>query len=278
MQELKLHRPIVDFDIESTGTDPATARIVQLAVVKTMPDGQIDIRKMIIDPGVPIPKLASDIHGITDEVIAEMKLKGPVYKFADVAQAIYKFIDGCELRGYNIRNYDIPLLAEEFARAGIDFWFEGAMFPKPDVLVFDAMVIFKKKEERTLTAALKFYCDKDIENAHDALADVYAAQEVFLSQVTHYEDLNAMTPAELHEYCKMDNRVDLSGFFVRKEDGRVYFSGGKYKDQKVADVFMTKEGMSYYHWMIEKGSFTSNTLRHAREMYGMIHPPQQVQQ
>jgi len=272
MPELKLHRPICDFDLETTGTNPASARIVQIAIKKTFPNGIVDIRKMIIDPECNIPKEASDVHGITNELIEEMRLQGPVYKFSDIAKAIYGFIDNCELRGYNIKDYDIPLLAEEFARAGIDFWGNDEYFPKKDVLIFDGKVIFFKKEERTLTAAVKFYCAKELIDSHDALVDLEASQDVFLAQIDRYEDLSKMTPVELHEFCKTDNRVDLSGSFVRKEDNRVYFTFGKHKDKKVSDVFMTDH--SYYNWMIDKGEFTSDTKRHARMMYAMIHNPQ----
>lgn len=274
MQELKLTRPLIDIDFETTGTNPATCRVVSVAATKTMPDGTIDVRSMIIDPCCDIPTAASDVHKITNEVLAEMKLKGKVYTFADIAKSMYAFVDGCDFRGYGIIDFDIPVLAEEFARAGIDFWGNGEQFPKPGTLYFDGMVIFKKMEERTLTAALQFYCGIHLTEAHEAMADLMASKQVFLAQIKHYEGLDEMPLEDLAAFCKRDNRVDLSGFFIRKDDNRVYFAFGKHKDKKVADVFMTDH--SYYNWMIEEGAFTSDTKRHARTMYAMIHNPQQV--
>lgn len=276
MQELKLTRPIVDIDLETTGTDPATCRIVQIAMVKTLPDGTTDAREMIIDPCCDIPKEASDVHGISNEVLAEMKTREKVYTFNEVAKPIYNFIDGCDFRGFGIIDFDIPVMAEEFYRASIDFWGDDAQFPKPDALFLDGMVIFKKMEERTLTAALKFFCNEEMVNAHEAMADVLASQKVLLAQTQRYPELQGKSVAEIAEFCKRINRVDLAGKFERKEDGRVYLTFGKHKGKKVAELLQTPEGISYYQWFKEKGEFTYNTKRHFTDMYDMIYAPKKV--
>lgn len=260
---LQLKRPLIWFDQESTGVNTTVDRICEIAFIKQMPDGTLDKRQMIIDPGISIPKQASDIHGITDEVIAKLKADGKAPLFSKVAPNIFKFIQGCDVAGYGIINFDIPMLSEEFARCGIQW-------PEPDMKALDNMNIFKKKEERTLKAALKFYCGKELKDAHEALADIEASMEVIDGQLDKYSDLKELSFDELCAYSKMDDRLDLNGFFVKNEDGKVVFNVGKHKNSPVAEVFKTDH--SYYNWIM-KSDMSADTKRHAQSMYERINPP-----
>lgn len=250
-------RPIVGIDTETTGTNVATDRIVQLSAIKIMPDGSANARNMILDPEMPIPKNASDIHGISDAVIAELKAKGKVYTFKEAAPNIYKFLSGCDLLTFNGNHFDIPLLAQEFFRAGIE------TFPEQGTKSLDPSVIFKKMEERTLSAALKFYCGETLENAHDAMPDTIAAIKVLIGQVNKYEHLQGMTVDQLHvESSYNPNAVDLAGNIVLDEKGVPIINFGKHKGKPVLSTLATDKG--YYNWM--QNNMTADTLKHIKRI------------
>jgi DNA polymerase III subunit epsilon len=253
---LHLKNPIAFFDLEATGTNISTDRIVEFSVVKVHPDGKEEILTKKINPTIPIPKEVSLIHGIYDEDIKD----APTFK--DVAKELYKFLEGADLAGFNVLKYDIPLLVEEFLRAGIDFDIE-----KKSLL--DAQKIFHMMEKRNLTAAYQFYCDKKLENAHSAEADTIATYEIFKAQIAKYEgkeveDLlgNKLGVIEndvkkLHALFN-EKMVDLAGRFIFNENGVECFNFGKHKGKTIEQVL--KEEPGYYDWMM-KGDFPLDTKR-----------------
>lgn len=240
---LQLNRPIVFFDIESTGTDPVKDRIVELSMLRVAP-GMVETSfHVLLNPGMPIPREASAIHGITDEDV----LGKPT--FAEVAKEIARFIEDSDLGGYNCLRFDIPMLAEEFYRAEVPIDLKSRK-------VVDVQVIFHKREQRTLTAAYSFYCGKDLPNAHSADADTRATYEVLLGQLERYPDLPG-TVAELDEYTHFGRNVDFAGRFVYDDRGRELFNFGKHRGKTVEEV-LTMEP-SYFDWMM-KGDFAKDTL------------------
>lgn len=235
---IKLERPLVFFDLETTGLKP-TDRIVSISVLKIFPDGQREGKSAIVNPEMPIPKNVSDVHGITDEMVKDKPM------FKQIGKSLYAFIDNCDIAGFNNNMFDNVILCEEFGRLGLEF-------PKEGVLSVDACAIFKKMEQRTLSAAYKFYCDKNLDDAHTSDADTIATYEVFVEQVEKYEELKGKTLVEIAEFCKMDNRVDLAGKVIKNEAGEYLFNFGKHKDQKVLD------NSSYAEWMLVN-DFSENT-------------------
>ncbi len=243
-----LTRPIIFFDLETTGTDFVSDRIVQISVLKLFPDKSEDIRTRLVHPGRPIPKGAIDIHGITDDDVRDQP------KFREIAKGLFRFICGCDIAGYNSNNFDIPFLVEEFARCGIEF-------PEEGTKLIDICTIFKRKEERTLTAAYKFYCDKILENAHNAEADVRATLEVFRGQLERYADLNTATLEELHAFCNREGIVDYARKLAKNEAGEAVFNFGKHKGEPVLSQ------PDYVQWMIE-GDFPEGTKMILRKLIG----------
>ena len=241
---LNLTRPLAFFDLETTGINTNTDRIVEISILKIMPDGaQLTLTRRI-NPERPIPPEVSKIHGITDEDVKDM----PTFKQA--AKEFANFIGGADLAGYNSNKFDIPMLVEEFLRAEVDFSIEGRK-------MVDVQNIFHKKEQRTLSAAYKFYCNKEIENAHSAEADIKATYEVLLGQLERYPDLQNDV-AFLHEYTSRNSNVDLAGRIVYNAKGIEVFNFGKHKDKPVTEVFTIEP--SYYDWMM-KGEFAYDTKR-----------------
>jgi len=251
MVEFNLDRDIVFFDIESTGLNVLKDRIVQLALIKYPHDGTPPIeREYMVDPQVPISKEAMDVHGITPDM-----LRGkPV--FADVAKEVFDFIGASDLGGYNSDRFDLPMLTEELFRSGYDLNVEGRR-------TIDVQKIFYKMEPRTLKAALKVYCDKDLEGAHDALADVRATVEVLAGQMAKYDGVDYtdgdgfVTKAPIkndiqaiHEFISDNRVVDFTQRLRRDYKGEIVFNFGKYSNQRVSDVF--KRDKNYYHWIIQK--------------------------
>jgi DNA polymerase-3 subunit epsilon len=236
---LRLTHPLVFFDLETTGTDFVADRIVQIAVLKVFPDNAEESRARLINPGIPIPKAASDIHGITDDDVRNQP------HFGEIAKSLFDFLSGSDLAGYNSNNFDIPFLVEEFARCGI-------AFPQEGTRLIDVCTIFKRKEERNLAAALKFYCGKTLENAHNAEADVRATREVFDGQLERYRDIAALSLDELHAYCNRGDHVDYARKLAKNESGEIVFNFGKYKGQPVAAQ------VDYATWMLG-GDFPEGT-------------------
>lgn len=255
--KLNLKRPLAFFDLEATGVNVASDRIVEISVLKAMPDGTEEVKTLKINPTIPIPLETSLIHGIYDEDIKNV----PTFK--DVAQEIADFIGDADLAGYNSNKFDIPMLMEEFLRAGTDFDIENRRF-------VDVQNIFHQMEQRTLKAAYKFYCNKEIVNAHSAEADIRATYDVLLAQIEKYKDVNyedkkgnISQPVTndieaLHTFTNLNKPVDFAGRMVYNEDEVACFNFGKHKGKPVFQVF--DEETSYYGWMMN-GDFPLYTKR-----------------
>lgn len=240
--KLKLNRPIVFFDLETTGTHIMHDRIVEISLIKVMPDGSEVERTRRINPEIPIPAEASAIHGIYDEDVASEPT------FRQVAASLAQLMSGCDIAGFNSNRFDIPLLDQEFTRAGINFDICAARF-------IDVQTIYHKREPRTLVAAYRFYCDKNLEDAHSAAADTRATLEVLKAQLERYEDLPTEVDA-LSEYASNNRNVDLMGRLVYDDKRREVINFGKYKGQIAEEVLARDPG--YYSWIMQ-GDFTQNT-------------------
>ncbi|HJZ40108.1 MAG TPA: 3'-5' exonuclease [Bacteroidales bacterium] len=243
---LNLRNPLIFFDLETTGIDIATDRIVELSFLKIYPNGEEESKTMRINPTVPIPAKVTAIHGISDEDVKDSPT------FSEVARSLTRVFEGCDFAGYNSNKFDIPLLAEEFLRCDVDIDLKKRKF-------IDIQVIFHKKEQRTLSAAYKFYCDKNLEDAHSAEADTRATYEVLKAQLDRYQDL-ANDMDELSKFSSHNRNVDFLGRIVYDDDGTEVFNFGKYKGQPVEEVL--KKDPGYYGWMMN-GQFplyTKNVL------------------
>lgn len=240
--ELILKRPIVFLDLETTGTNVGSDRIVEIALLKIFPNGSKDSRLHKVNPTIPIPEETSKIHGIYDKDIKD----APTFK--ELAAELNTFLGGADLAGYNSNKFDIPLLIEEFTRCNIDF----------DILsrkLIDVQNIFHKMEQRTLSAAYKFYCNKELINAHSAESDTLATYEVMLAQLDKYEVLKNDIDF-LSQFSSITKNVDLGGRIVFNDKNEEVFNFGKYKGRLVVEIF--KSDTSYYDWMM-KGDFPTNT-------------------
>jgi DNA polymerase-3 subunit epsilon len=242
--QLKLSRPLVFFDLETTGINIAKDRIVEISLLKVYPNGNKEMITKRVNPQIPIPLEASKVHGIYNEDVENEPT------FAELAGEIYEFIKDCDLAGYNSNNFDIPLLAEEFLRAGVEADFST-------IKKIDVQVLFHKKEPRNLAAAYKFYCDKDLENAHSAQADVTATYEILNKQVEIYEDIQPEVDF-LEKYTMHKKKADLSGRLIFNSKGEIVFNFGKHKGKPVAEVL--RKEPSYYAWMMQ-GDFPQYTKK-----------------
>ena len=247
---LELTRPIAFIDLETTGTNVAADRIVELAIVKIMPDGSRVTKRKIINPGIPIPKSSSDIHGITDEMVKD----APTFKQS--ANEIKQFLENCDLGGYNSNRFDVPVLMEEFLRAELDV-------DLSDRRMVDVQHIFYQMEPRTLSAAYRFYCQKDLENAHSAEVDINATIEVLEAQLGRYDKLGKTVDSIL---CTIgeDKIVDYARRFCFDDKGVEVFNFGKFKGKPVIDVL--KAEPQYYDWMM-KGDFPNHTKKKLTELF-----------
>jgi len=234
IMKLNLTKPCVFFDLETTGINVTTDRIVEIALLKVFPDGHEETRHYLINPTIPIPANVSKIHGIYDKDVADKPI------FAHIAKEIARFIQNCDLGGYNSNKFDVPLLAEELLRADVDFDFKKVRF-------VDVQVIFHKMEQRTLSAAYKFYCEKDLEDAHSALADTKATFEVLKAQVDRYPDVQNDFNY-LAEFSSHTQNVDFAGRFIYDKNGVEVFNFGKHKGVPVEEVLKSEPG--YYNWMM----------------------------
>lgn len=242
--KLNLKRPLVFFDLETTGVDTAKDRIVEISMVKVMPDGEEIVRTRLINPQMHIPEDATAVHGITDEDVKDQPT------FAQIAKSLSQFIEGCDFGGFNSNRFDLPMLVEEFLRAGVDVDFKNRKF-------IDVQNIFHKMEQRTLVAAYKFYCDKDLTDAHSAEADTRATYEVLKAQLDRYSELQNDVAA-LAEFSSRGETVDYAGRIVYNDKGEEVFNFGKYKGVKVCEVFQREP--SYYGWMMN-GDFPLYTKK-----------------
>jgi DNA polymerase III subunit epsilon len=248
---LTLTKPIAFFDLETTGLSIAKDRIVEIAIVKLMPDGSREEKSSYIDPEMPIPEEATAIHNITNEMVKGKPL------FKQLAQGIKAFIEGCDIGGYNSNRFDIPVLAEEFIRAGIDI-----DFSKRNLI--DAQHIFYKMEPRSLTAAVKYYCKTELDGAHSALNDTKATVDVFLAQTEMYKESLGHNIDTLLDFIGRDEIVDYARCFVYNDKKEIVFNIGKHKGKKVTDVLKQEPG--YYDWM-QKSDFTLHTKKKLHEIY-----------
>lgn len=240
--KLNLRRPLVFFDLETTGINITKDRIVELSYIKVLPDGS-DVRKTIrVNPGMHIPEQATAVHHITDEDVKDKPL------FKEIAKTLAKDFEGCDFAGFNSNRFDIPLLMEEFLRAGVDFDISKRKF-------IDIQTIFHKMEQRTLTAAYKFYCDKDLDNAHSANADTEATYEVLQAQLDRYPNLENNVDF-LSKFSSQNRNVDLAGRIILNDNNVEVFNFGKYKGQPVEEVLKRDSG--YFGWMMQ-GDFPQNT-------------------
>ena len=247
---LQLKKPLAFIDIEATGSNVAIDRIVEIAIIKQLPDGSRTIKRKIINPEIPIPQVVCDIHGITDEMVKN----APTFK--QCAQELKQFLDGCDLSCYNAYRLDIPMLVEEFIRAGVEFEMKNRK-------LVDVQKIFHQMEQRTLSAAYKFYCNKALENAHSAEVDAAATAEILNAQLEKYPQLGNNIDSILKAIGD-DNIIDFARRFIFDDKGKEVFNFGKHKGRPIADVL--KAEPQYYDWMM-KGEFPMNTKQKLTEIY-----------
>ena len=233
--KLQLSRPLCFLDLETTGINISKDRIVEIALLKLLPDGTKEERLWLINPERSIPAEAAKIHGITDEKVAD----APTFK--EVSKAVYYFIKDCDLAGFNSDRFDIPLLVEELLRAEIPLDFKKTK-------TVDVQTIFHKMEQRTLSAAFAFYCNKNLENAHTAMADTKATHDVLMAQLERYEAALEGNIDFLSTFTKYRKTADFAGFIVFDEEDQECFGFGKYKGQKVVDVLEKDTG--YLGWIL----------------------------
>jgi DNA polymerase-3 subunit epsilon len=231
--ELKLNRPLCFFDLETTGIDVSKDRIVEISIFKVFPNGTTESKTWLVNPTIPIPAQASAVHGITNEKVANEPT------FNELASQVHNMIKDSDLGGFNSDRFDIPLLAEELLRAGVDFDMKNRVS-------IDVQTIFHKKEERTLSAAYKFYCNASLENAHSAEADTIATYEVLKAQLDRYDDLEN-DAKWLSEFTTRKKSVDFAGFIALNNEGKEIFTFGKNKGQLVEEVLEKEPG--YYGWI-----------------------------
>jgi DNA polymerase-3 subunit epsilon len=242
--ELKLKRPVVFLDLETTGINVSADRIVEISLLKVTPDGKEQWMTSRVNPEMPIPPKVTAIHGISDSDVVDSPT------FGEIAKNVAAFMEGCDLAGYNAVKFDIPVLAEEFLRTNVDFNFSKRKYVDPQV-------IFYKREQRTLAAAYQFYCKKDLKNAHSAKADTQATYEVLKAQLDMYNDLDNDIE-KLATYSAFNNNVDFAGRIILDENGVEIFNFGRYKGKAVEEVF--RDDPNYYSWMMN-GDFPLYTKR-----------------
>ena len=245
---LQLTKPLAFIDLETTGVNLATDRIIEIAIVKVLPDGKRSVKRKLINPQIPIPKQSSDIHGITNEMVKD----APAFK--EVAHELKQMLDGCDIAGYNSNRFDIPMLVEEFLRAEVDFDMKGRR-------LLDVQNIFHKMEQRTLSAAYRFYCNKMLDGAHSAEVDATATHEILIAQLQRYPDLGTSVESVL-KLIGEEAIVDFARRFIM-ENGVEIFNFGKYKGKAVADVLRNEP--QYYDWMM-KGDFPQYTKQKLTEI------------
>ena len=240
--ELNLRNPLIFFDLETTGVNITKDRIVEISYIKVFPNGQEQEKTIRVNPGMPIPPEATAIHHITDEDVKDKPL------FKDIAKDLSHVFEGCDIAGFNSNRFDIPLLMEELLRAGVNFDISKRKF-------IDIQTIFHKMEQRTLVAAYKFYCNKDLNDAHSASADTRATYEVLKAQLDRYSSLENDVDY-LSKFSSQNRNVDLAGRIVLNDQNVEVFNFGKYKGQPVEEVL--RRDIGYFGWMMQ-GDFPQNT-------------------
>jgi DNA polymerase-3 subunit epsilon len=248
--EISIKNPLVFIDLETTGIDVVNDRIVEISALKIMPNGKQELKTRRVNPTIPIPAEATAIHGISNDDVKDE----PTFK--EMAKSLAQFLEGCDLAGFNSNKFDFPLLAEEFLRADVDFDFRKRKF-------IDVQTIFHKMEKRTLEAAYKFYCEKELEGAHSAEADTLATFEVLKAQLDRYPDLQNDIDF-LAEFSTHKQNADFAGRIIYDESGVEVFNFGKHKGKPVEDVFAKEP--SYYAWMMN-GDFPLYTKKVLTSIY-----------
>lgn len=257
--QLNLNRPLVFFDLETTGINIFNDRIVEISCIKVRPDGTHTEYVQRLNPGKPIPAAATAVHHITDDDVKDMP------PFKDIAPGLMKALEDCDLAGFNSNKFDIPLLMKEFERAGLQFSLKGRR-------MIDVQTIYHKLEQRTLSAAYRFYCGKELADAHSAMADTMATYEVLMAQLDRYGD----TPEfgndvdKLARFSIQGGNVDLAGRLSRDNEGDIVFNFGKHKSRKVEEVF--KKEPSYYSWLMQ-GDFPKDTKDLVTEIFVKLKKP-----
>ena len=245
---LQLSRPLAVIDLETTGVNLTIDRIVEIAIVKVQPDGNRIVKRKLVNPLMPIPKASSDVHGITDDMVKDAP------SFKQIANEICQFLDHCDMAGYNSNRFDLPLLVEEFLRAGLEFDMSNRH-------LLDVQKLYHMMEPRNLSAAYKFYCDKNLENAHSAEVDAIATFEVLESQLQRYPQVGS-TVESVIKFTGQEQIVDFARRFVM-ENGIEIFNFGKHKGRAVTEVL--KAEPQYYDWMM-KGDFPMHTKQKLTEI------------
>ncbi len=226
-------RPLLFFDLETTGVNVEKDRIVEIATIKLLPDGSRKIFTKRVNPGIPIPKEASDVHGITSDMVENEK------SFEEIGEKLHNYIQGCDLAGYNMISFDLPLLKAEFKRIGIDFSTDGLQ-------LIDMFTVYSKMVKKTLSNAYRFYCGKELINAHSAEADIIATEEIFQAQLKFHEELNDVP--SFHEAC-INNNVDAEGKLQWNNDGEIVLMfGKKYRNALLKDVIKKDKG--FIQWVL----------------------------
>lgn len=247
--KLNLERPLIFFDLETTGTNILKDRIIELSYIKLYPDGSEERKCRRINPEMHIPEASTAIHKITDEDVKDAP------PFRQLAKSLHMIFEGCDIAGYNSNKFDVPLLMEEFSRCGINFDVAGRHF-------IDVQNIFHKMEQRTLVAAYRFYCGKELEGAHGAMADTEATYQVLLGQLQKYDSLENDVE-KLAKFSTIGKNLDLIGRIILDEKEEPVFNFGKYKGKPVFEVF--KKDPSFYFWMMQ-GEFPKNTKDVLRQL------------
>jgi DNA polymerase III subunit epsilon len=245
---LSLDRPLAILDLETTGTDPANDRIVEISILKVTVEGEPDHRTLRVNPGMPIPAAATEVHGIRDEDVVGQP------DFRAIAPTIIMFLDGCDLCGYNLVRFDLRMILAECQRVGLDFPMAGRR-------LIDPCRIFHMREPRDLSAALRVYCGREHVGAHGAAADVLATLAVLEAQLDRYDDL-PRNVGDLHDHLRDPKAVDLGGMFARRADGAIEFAKGKCKGQLLGEIARTNP--DYLQWML-RSDFFDDTKALARE-------------
>ncbi|MBU79408.1 MAG: DNA polymerase III subunit epsilon [Flavobacteriales bacterium] len=253
--KLKIKRPLCFFDLETTGISITNDRIVEMAVIKLYPNEKTEKKVWLINPQIPIPKEVSAIHGITDQMVSEAP------SFKQLSKSIYNFIKGCDLAGYNSDRFDIPLLMEELLRSEINF-------DTKNLKTVDVQTIFHKMEQRNLSAALEFYCDKKIEKAHSAAVDTQATYDVLMAQLDRYDNLEPNI-SFLNDFTTRKKSVDFAGYIIFNKEGKECFSFGKHKGKNVQEILDKEPG--YFGWLLNaefplytKKILTEIRIRHSK--------------
>ena len=241
--KLNLNKPLAFFDLETTGINTVTDKIIEIAVLKIKPDGSKEWFEQRLNPGIPIPKASSDIHGIFDEDVKDCP------SFSDIANKLSLFLEKCDMGGFNSNRFDLPLLMQEFASSKVEFNIDKRN-------LIDVQRIFHKMEQRNLSAALKFYCKKELINSHSARADTQATFDVFLAQLERYKDEMPRTMEQVHNFCNDNGFYDLSGRMVKDKEAQIRFNFGKHKGLLVTEVLQKEP--QYYSWIM-KSDFPIDT-------------------